>query len=530
MKMKKIIGLFSLVLLTLLSSCSDILEETPEFTLNGQTIFRSQATAQLSLNACYGYLAGQQMYGQFTIAATEIASGLHRSKYNEGDALSRFARLVYTPDDNYNGFFWSGAYKTIAECNAFIENIDVSSLESKDHMAAQAKFIRGLAYYNLVHIYGGVPLRIGASTADNIHLERAPKEAVISQIVSDFTDASIALKDIEGDTSVPSKVSAFAMLAKVYFLQASAEGAGSSLWGKAKDAGTQVFNIAGGDLPLEPNFSTLFEGNTKESVESIFKLNYAVENSGSFNKNSWMYSPAASTTTGINFGARGVSKGFFNFFRSEHPNDPRIDASFSHTSYINKNGGVIKIYPDPARLTATHKMAHAFFKKHFDPSQIGQSGAKTFFVYRYADFLLLMADVENELGNSGIALSYVNKVLTRARNSVSPSATEPADLNGTLSQEEIRQAIFNERLFELNQEGHSFMDIRRRGYDYFNSFLERHNADPDASATFSSTHPWSSKPMPETRVDVEKAFLMPIPTIELNTNDKIKLEDQNPGY
>ena len=62
----------------------------------------------------------------------------------------------------------------------------------------------------------------------------------------------------------------------------------------------------------------------------------------------------------------------------------------------------------------------------------GRYANNNLYVYRFADFLLLMADVENELGNTGTAISLVNKVLQRARNSAKPIATYPKDLSATL--------------------------------------------------------------------------------------------------
>ncbi|TAJ13765.1 RagB/SusD family nutrient uptake outer membrane protein [Marinilabiliaceae bacterium JC017] len=533
--MNKLYIIITLLLSGMLSACDSTLEESPEYTLNGKSVFAEEQSAQLALNACYGYLAGHSMYGQNVIAVEEVASGLAWSRKGS-DALSHFASLRYMPDDNYNRLFWKGAYKTIGECNAFIADASKSSLERKEYMIGQAKFIRGLAYYNLVFVYGDVPLRIGASTADNIHMSRTPKAKVLEQVISDFVDATQSLKDTEADTSVPSKVSAYAMLAKVYFLMGSAEGAGSKNWVKAKQYGDEVFKLAGNDLPLEPVFEDLFSENTTESVESIFKLNYSMAGvSLSYNKNSWMYSPYGSTKGGIHYPNRRVSKSFFKYFTVKHPGDPRLDVSFFHSFYTRykKIAGVWKAttqkcYPTINRVG--NQMSWAFYKKHFDSRQSGQTAAKTFFVYRFADFLLLMADVENELGNTTKAVEYVNKVLKRARESVVPAALEPADLDASITQDVLRQFIFDERLFELVEEGHSFIETRRRGYEFFRPIIDRHNSDPDAAPGFDSTSPWSDHRLPESKAEIEKAFLMPIPQSEISTNNEISVDDQNQGY
>lgn len=524
--MKLIYHILIIVLLAF-NSCSELLKEAPEYSLNGQTVFLSKNSAQMALNACYGYTAGVDAYGLYLTTVTEGASGICWARYRDTD-VSHFASQRFSPDDLRNSLAWEGLYKIIAECNSFIVNVENSEIAEKQHMAAQAKFLRGLAYYNLVYLYGGVPLRIGASNSGNIHMARSSKEKVLEQIVDDFTAAALTLNDKETDTSIPSKISAYAMMAKVYFYMASGEGEDSSYWQKAQEAGAEVFRLAGNVLPLEPKFAQLFNENTTESVESIFKLNYSMNGLGwSQNRLSWIFSPPGSTANGENYGERWITKSFFNYFRQQHPNDPRIDASFFHTSYVRANGNTTTIYP--TRMPRNN-YAWPYLKKHFDSRQVGNYGGKTFFVYRYADFLLLMADVENELGNKAKAVEYINQVYKRARNSISPASVTPADLTTTLSKEELRQIIFDERLFELNQEGHSFMDSRRRGYDFFKPILERHNADPDTRSSFGITETYVDAPMPENESDIRKVLLMPIPTKEINTNDKISINNQNPGY
>lgn len=528
--MNKIILLPIITILVVVSvSCNSLLKEDPEYTLNGESLFSDETSAQLALNACYGYLASTGMYGRYLTGVTEIASGMAWSQKNSG-TLNEFAALDILATNNFNNVFWTSVYQAIAETNAFIDNVEASSIDNKDYMAAQAKFIRGLCYYNLAFIYGGVPLRIGLTGKENLELPRSSQDEILDQVTLDLEEAAVSLNDTESDTSMPSKVSAYMLIAKVYFLLASSEGEASENWQKAKDYGDKVFEIAGSTVPLEPVFSTLFDENTTESVESLFKLNYSMEGTGSsFNMNSWMYSPFNSTLDGINYANNRLSKAFFNYFREQHPDDPRIDMSYFHTSYTNvKTGASVNCYPNVNKVA--NQYSWPFFKKHYDSRQNGQVGAKTFFVLRYADFLLMMADVENELGNTSVAVQYVNQILERARTSVTPEATEPKDIELTVSKEELRHIIFDERLFELNQEGHSFMETRRRGYDYFAEIIQRHNADTDTQAGFESTNQWSDYKLPETEDQITKAMLMPIPQTEIDTNSKISSEDQNPGY
>lgn len=528
-EMKRNLSILILLLSMVFISCNSLLEENPEYTLNGTSIFADSGSAQLALNACYGYMAGTNMYGQFIVASTEIASGISWAQ-KAANSQYNFASLNFQPADDYNLYLWAGTYKTISETNAFIDGIENSSLPKKDYLGAQAKFIRALCYYNLVFIYGGVPLRLGATTKDNIFLPRSTKDEVLDQVIKDLEDAILALNDVEKSSAIPSKITAYAMLAKVCFLRASSEGEASSKWQKAKIYGDKAFALAGTTVQLEPKFATLFNEKTTESAESLFKLNYSMNGTvSSFNKNSWMYSPYNSTLAGIHYPNRRVSKAFFNYFKTKHPTDPRIDVSYFQNSYINvKNNTVVKCYP--SITDQGNQYAWAFYKKPYDSRQTGQIAAKMFVVYRYADFLLLMADVENELGNTAKGVDYVNQVLKRARLSVTPAAVDPVDVAASVTKQDLRQIIFDERLFELNQEGHTFIETRRRGYDFFYPILHRHNTDQLTIPGFTNTNVWSDFTMPESRPLIDKAMLMPIPESEINSNSAIGIENQNPGY
>ncbi|WP_198170108.1 RagB/SusD family nutrient uptake outer membrane protein [Mucilaginibacter arboris] len=525
--MKKILLSLLLIGSCVNFSCKKALLEEPAYTLNEQTLFTDAASAQLALNACYGYLASQGVYGQALIMVSEMGSGIGWMK-KTGDELSSL-NIIASGGGGFVAMLWNGLYQTIGQCNIFIAAADKSSLSNKTNLIAQAKFIRALCYYNLVFIYGGVPLKITPATPETTDVPRSTKQQVIDQIVADLVAAGADLNSTEPDSSVPSKIAANAMLAKVYFLLASSEGQGSSNWQLAKQYGTKVFTAWGGTVPLESSYAGLFDINNRTSKESIFKLNYsALGLNSAFNKGSWSFSPVNSTLKGINFDNKGSSRAFYSYFKKMHPGDPRLDATFFHISYTNVlTGALLTVYPT---VTTYVQNAYPFYKKYYDPNQTGQISNKTLYVYRYADFLLLMADVENELGNTATAVNYVNIVLTRARNSVTPAASQPANVAASIAQADLRQVIFDERLFELSEEGHSFMEARRRGITWLKQITTRNNAQADAIAGFSTANNWTEYSLPVTDEGLTKAMLMPIPPAELNTNKAFHSTDQNPGY
>lgn len=78
-------------------------------------------------------------------------------------------------------------YKVVTEVNAFLESLDKSSLSDTDkvQMGGEAKFLRGLAYYNLVSLFGDVPLKTAASSSDGISVPRSPQAEVLALVVQD---------------------------------------------------------------------------------------------------------------------------------------------------------------------------------------------------------------------------------------------------------------------------------------------------------------------------------------------------------
>lgn len=183
-----------------------------------------------------------------------------------------------------------------------------------------------------------------------------------------------------------------------------------------------------------------------------------------------------------------------------------------------------------------------YFGKYMTNNCSGRYADNNLYVYRYADFLLLMADVENELGNKGVAIDYVNRVLQRARNSADTPAEYPKDLQTTMTQEELRKYIFHERLFELAAEYDGFTDTRRRGIEWRkNEVLMRNNNDGITKACYEYgvsvgyASPWREYWYPNDETEDWDSYLVrnqliPIPRMEMSSNDEITIEDQNPGY
>jgi hypothetical protein len=209
--------------------------------------------------------------------------------------------------------------------------------------------------------------------------------------------------------------------------------------------------------------------------------------------------------------------------------DPRVNASYIHTSYQSKpnSQGVVtttQLYPSP---TATAANGYPYLLKYNDPSWVA-NGSNTNLIYlRYADVLLMLAEIENELRGPAGAYKYINEVMHRARDAngngtIEATETSLADWSG-MSQSTFRDRIMLERRIELVGEVHEFYDTRRRGEAYLLKYYQQHNAHPKFNATNDFLFPTDA-------ASVKKNMLLPIPAEEMNTNRLIPPSAQNPGY
>lgn len=508
--MKKYQIIISFVLATFCVSCQDFLEEEPETFFSEEQIFATEDGVESAINGLYQSFANPAYHGSAVHGFIAPISGKFFS--NQG-ASQDASSLNCLPNNIWVTRMWPQMYRTINVANTIINNLENTTIDlsNKEVALGQAYFIRAATYFDLVRYFGGVPIKTMPASQDEIFTARSPKEDVYNLIIADFEKAKLMLPNageyLEGR---PVKFAANAYLAKVYMTLAS-ENNDNALWQQAYNEATQVI----GQYSLTPTYAELFEPNNENTTEAIFELQYgtngAVRNSDVVR----FYTPKDlfSFTT---FGRIRPNKETYEQHLAQYPGDPRIDAMYLIDSYIKVNGTTRNIYP----TQINGNDGYTVLTKYFDPSFNGTTTSRNFIKIRYADVLLMLAEITNELnGPTTEALGYVNEVLARARNTASGTATEPADFSVTLTQDEFRTRIMRERQYELLGENHEWFDTRRRGYEYFlEEVIETHNNFSNLGNN-DFIYPVSVKNM-----------LLPIPSTEISNNQAINQADQNPGY
>ncbi len=498
------------------TSCSDTLQEENTTFYSEEQIYTTTEGAETGINGLYYSLGVFEYYGSNFINIMLPHSGLFWSSQQANvDATG----LNATPSNiNLNGM-WEAQYKAINAANIAIKNLEAKpeSFKNKNTLLGDAYFVRGKVYLDLLRTFGGVPIKTEPTTLDNLHASRASKEEVTKLIIDDLNKAKALMADF-GMTinGRPSKWAANVYLAKLYMFNAQGD---VSNWQKANDELKPVIDSK--KFSLMPSYASLFLPNNENTKESIFELQYG--NTGAVRTSDFirLFTPSNSTfapANTITFGRLRPNKEVYDEHKKRYKDDPRIAATFLFDEYKRNDGTIQRIYPK----SKTGNNGYACIAKWFDPTYNGNTTSRNYILLRYADVLLMMAEITNEISGPANAYAFVNEVLTRARDANGDGmqdVTTPANYSN-MTKEEFRSRIMFERRYELLSEGEDWFDTRRRGLDFFLSTVIRpHNTNP----TFDAERDYKYS-------EDSKNLLLPIPGNEISGNQKIGPEDQNPGY
>ena len=481
------------------------LEEDPIF-LDAEATYADLQVARGALDGIYQQLSSYMAMEQ-RIFVLNGFSGLFVTKKNGNNAnnvnnINLFSLKPTYDRDSQN--MWQGMYAAIGRCNGAIANIttydsptEASELGFND-IAGQAYFVRAWSYLNLVRLWEDIPLWLELPDSDNLAKPKTLAKDVYAQII---LDAQMAAGLINGNTGAgyPKQYAANMLLAKVYMTLATnpslrADGISEAqYWQMAYDEAI----LAYGQYSLVADYSSLFTDEFENSTESIFELQLAQDAANSqMGRN---FTPFK-YKLGQHFGWLQVSADVLLDHMATYPDDPRIDGSYIYEYNRADNGNLIQHYPaitNRTPFTKGHPFLFKFVEK--DTQHSNQFGDQNLIIYRYADLLLMLAEISNELQNDQ-QLGYVTEVLDRV------GMSNDAYLGG---QSSFRDAIMNEYRYELIGEGEDAHNNRRRGFDYFlTNTINKHNNNPIFSPNVDLT----------LSTDPNQVMKLPIPLTEINTN------------
>ena len=483
----------------LLASCN-VLEKEPLTTIAPSNFFKTATDAESSITAAYDGLQSKGCYAEVLNLVGNMPSDDCASSNNDVRVLD---------DINWNSSSgqvydaYRDNYRAINRANAVIKYVPgVSSMPAarRDQIVGEARFIRGLCYFNLVRLYGAVPLRLEPTETGDpavLNLLRTPTDQVYARIVDDLTAAAGLMADVNPGRAT--KGSANALLGRVQLTQRN--------WAAAKEAADKVLNGKGNYSLV--GFNSLYPANN--GAESVFEVQFSGSTDGGtfftlpdiimpsppatysfpkFNIPTLFVQGSAARPTDLTSVVDTTNDQRWSY-------QGRVAAGRSHASYVD------------GRSNNSNDRGPFVWKWRSDGN--GFNSPDNYYVLRLAEVYLTGAEASNEVGSPAqTVLDYLNPIRQRAGLlPLTPASPEAA------SQAALRTEIDKQRRLELAFEGERWFDlIRYARHTQANSAVQHAVTALDV--------------INQKRGSRDANYLLfPIPLAELNTNTQLQ---QNPGY
>ncbi|QHI35662.1 hypothetical protein IMCC3317_10080 [Kordia antarctica] len=474
MKQTKIVAL--LVLLVTVFSCEkDYLSPELESLVNAETYYANEAQLETALINMYDGIQGVNSTSsndyhslQVEFYLTEMRSDNTRTKSSEGEA-AQFESYNITTTNGIVADYYRSFYNVIFRANIVLDNIAVVSEANRPKFEAEAKFVRAYAYFNLVRLYGDIPLvdRVIGINDTDISFTRVATNDIYALIVADLQTAVAGLDNTYKTRA--SKAAAQGLLAKVYLTQGT----------NYLEAQTLCEAVMNSGFALEPNFKDVFYDELNNEI--IFGIGYFPDTADSQNFSAeWLN--AVGRTSGVNYTTADVRTALDAIGGDRTMFSYRVDTE-QPTQFQ-----VVKYLPDGDVSLGINPTSS-------DPTKAGND----WIVLRYSDVLLMHVEAIMAGGNETsvqAARDSFNEVRARAN---MPLVNAPDAIT--------KQELLDERRVELAFENHRLFD------------LIRFNEAQNVLSTFSTVNGYNY-----TATDL----LLPIPQREINLSNG--LLTQNPGY
>jgi len=479
--MKKVLTSLAIFLLLLTACNKQFIEILPVDAVTVDVLFKTDKDYRDALVGVYGIFQDQyaNMYYFGDIRADDSWDELVKGTAGAVD------NFTLANDDDLLRDTWRNYYKAITRANTLLERIstaDPAVVTNKNRHIGEAEFLRALAYFDIVRIFGDVPFVTKTLSVDESY--RTPREKADKIydeiIIKDLLDAETKLpaRYSGADVGRATKGAAKALLGKVYLTRKDFVNAEAKL---------QEVTTLG--YALLTNWADLWDyAKDEHHSEYIFDIEYqqGLGTEGSIFTN--RFTPKATDLIAF-YGIAGSvddqntpHQVLFDLFEAK---DKRKDITASR-GYTDAAG---KFTP----IVASSNNMSAYTRKYITKITANNDSPANWKVIRYADVLLMYAEALNENDKNLAALSYLNQVRTRAG----------IDALGRLLQADLRDQIVLERRRELAFEGQRWFDLIRTGQAY--AVMQKYGMRP-----FNT--------------------LFPIPLAQIQLINNPAIFPQNPGY
>jgi hypothetical protein len=509
MKRSYIILLAVCIASLMLSNCKKVLDKTDISAFTAGQIYNDSATTKLSID----YLYGQNQPGWFGNSAGSISGTLNTladEQYGD-NAFVKGTVTIESVTDIGVANSTSNAYGKIRQLNMFLRDINAGTLAPavKRRFAAQAYFWRAYRYFELVKLYGGVPLiltpldEVGPDAKAAALIPRSKTSQVFAQISSDL-DSAIKFLPTKwpqtGDYGRITSGAAAAMKGRVWVTWASPQfnpANDITRWQTAYDVNTLAVSLCtAGGFSLYPKFDVTM-WTTERNVESVLVTEFnTVNTDNGANNNTY---PANTIPKGVGGGGSSnqptwdLARAFLmkdgkDTLTSKYPytaqtfyknRDPRFDATLAYNGQIwpilgNSSYRLWTYYyynsktstTSFASTESTAGTTGLYLRKAVDPAltiATLPTAGTDWIEIRYAEVLLNQAEAAAEIGRLGTTQeAYANVIAIRKRAGIEANTDNLYGLTTPLTRLQMIDVIMKERQTEFAFEGKRYWDLRRR--------------------------------------------------------------------
>ena len=508
--MKKTSFLTFLMTFLIFSSCNDdILDKSNPNELPVEAFYKTGDQVTAATNAIYAALQANNLYNREYFFLQDLLSDDCQSGGAQLEApRAQVLNYVFDGSNLLVNSVWRGLYRVIARSNQVLEFVpsadpNVVSADLKKQRTGEAHFLRAWAYFDLVSLWGRVPLMTQVTT-DTEGTPRSESEDVIYNLI--FADLDTAAMNLpmrsqygSGDLGRATIGAAQSLAARVHMFRGEYQ--------QAMDLLATV--IASNEYSLVDRYLDNFQEENENNAESIFEIQFSEDfgTDGAWNADG--AGIAEITFRGQEYGpnawrnvipSNGIAAEFEKVANGATKDDPRYTYSFYSIGDSFNNGSDVLTNTDVQGdvTKPSWKKYQMIYKRNNENSSSGIN----FRAIRYADVLLMMAECENELSGPAAALPYINQVRARADVDMPPYPTAQYPTN---TKDEMLAAIMHERRVEMAGEQIRNRDIRR----------------------WRRLGKLKTEPLPQYEA---KYDLLPIPYVEIDNNSALTNQDQNPGY
>lgn len=446
----------------LITACSDSFLDVP--VQGGATTTTDPKLAEKLVTGVYNSLlqgdswGNGDVHGFAFITVTSIMS----DDADKGSTASDQAvpvgdidNFTLTPTNKFAETLWSGHYNSIGAANQALSALATASLESsvRDQYKGEVRFLRGYLYFNLVRMYGGVPLvlRVPVDAADAnsdpAFQTRASVEIVYDSIESDLQYAIDHLP--LQNTGHATKGAAQAMLAKVYMYQKQ--------WDNVLELTNAI--ISSGQYSLVEDYAILWRQEGENSSESVFEIQTGKFNNANLKIDNYTVSqgPRSGGSGGWDDLGWGFNTPSLSLIASYEEGDLRKDATVISIDNSGTHKGTLLW--DGFRIPSSDSVQNLYYNYKAYTSRDGEEYAnnadkdrpKNIRILRYAEVLLMNAEAALQPAISQPAVAESSMKLIRERAGLEPQASYTIE------------DIWNERRVELAMEHDRFWDLVRQG-------------------------------------------------------------------